>query len=204
MKCHEIAHYLNSYSLMDEDDEMRIEIEAHLLDCEYCRCKLGIDDTSLPFSQIELEHHFEQPNDISVAQVRKTVMDRIYAEELWYMPVATKSYKLSPVFRRNISIIIACCLAMLSVAMFIFVFDNRNESKQTVSAPSSGIVDIATATNDAMVTTAIYKGQFPLANLSEPFVMQVVPTFPQYYVALSLLGIMMTIFVIKWFSRSKA
>lgn len=198
MNCNEIKPYLDTYWQLDEEDPLRIEIEAHIFECEHCMCKLGYDTESISFSDFSYDQAI-----LDTTAMNKNVMDRIYAEQAWYMPIASKSYQFSKTFRRNIAIIIACCLAMFSVALFLFVFDYREETN-TTTAHVSGVVDIAKATNDSFATSAIYKGQIPVASISDPIILQVVPTFPQYYVALSLLGIIMTILVMNWFSRTKS
>lgn len=198
MNCNEIKPYLDSYWRLDEEDPLRIEIEAHIFDCEHCMCKVGYDAETFSFSDFSYD---QVVSDASA--VNKNVMDRIYAEQSWYMPIASKSYQFSKTFRRNIAIIIASCLAMFSVALFFFIFDYKKEVNTTI-AQVSGVVDIAKATNESFATLAIYKGQIPVASISDPIILQVVPAFPQYYVALSLLGIIMTILVMNWFTRTKS
>ena len=202
MKCNEIEQFIDSYLELDEDDPLRIEIEAHLFDCEHCSTILELDFSSLSLSDLSFtDADIKQTN---IDYINKHVMDRIYAEEAWYMPIVTKNYHFSRNFRRNIAMIIACCLAMFSIALFVFIFDYKEDTKSTIAANISGIVDIASAESVNLVSSNIYKGQIPVASISDPIVMQVVPTFPQYYVALSLLGIIMTILVLNWFTRTRS
>ncbi|HIW32059.1 MAG TPA: zf-HC2 domain-containing protein [Candidatus Paenibacillus intestinavium] len=202
MKCNEIEQFIDSYLELDEDDPLRIEIEAHLFDCEHCSSLLELDFSSISFSELSFaDSDIKQTN---IDYINKHVMDRIYAEEAWYMPIATKNYHFSRNFRRNIAMIIACCLAMFSIALFVFIFDYKEDTKSTIAANISGVVDIASAESVNLVSSNIYRGQIPVASISDPIVMQVVPTFPQYYVALSLLGIIMTILVLNWFTRTRS
>ncbi|URN94111.1 MAG: zf-HC2 domain-containing protein [Candidatus Pristimantibacillus lignocellulolyticus] len=202
MKCNEIEQFINSYMELDENDPLRIEIEAHLFDCEHCSSLLELDYSTISFS----EYPFDDTDikGTNIDYINKHVMDRIYAEEAWYLPIATKSYQFSRNFRRNIAMIIASCLAMFSIALFVFIFDYKEDTKSTIAANVSGVVDIANANSINLVSSNIYKGQIPVASISDPIVMQVVPTFPQYYVALSLLGIIMTILLLNWFTRTRS
>lgn len=202
MKCNEIEQFKDSYLELGEDDPLRIEIEAHLFDCEHCSSLLELDFSSISFPELSfVESDIKHMN---IDYINKNVMDRIYAEEPWYMPILTKNYHFSRNFRRNIAIIIACCLAMFSIALFVFIFDYKKEPSGIITENVSGVVEIANAENVNLVGLSIYKGQIPVTSISDPIVMQVVPTFPQYYVALSLLGLVMIVLVVHWFARTRS
>ncbi|MNW18862.1 hypothetical protein D3C71_2185930 [compost metagenome] len=48
-----------------------------------------------------------------------------------------------------------------------------------------------------------FYAEVPVASISDPFVLKVVPAFPQYYVALSLLGLVMALLTLNWLSRTR-
>jgi hypothetical protein len=131
-------------------------------------------------------------------------MERIYAEQSWLMPVPHKSYQFSKSFRRNLALIVAACMAMFATAFIVFVFDNQDGATQAEIADLSGIMDTANASGEGMVVNAGFYAEVPVASISDPFVLKVVPAFPQYYVALSLLGIIMTLLILNWLSRTRS
>lgn len=201
MNCKQVDELLHKYWQLDEENPLRIEIEAHLFDCEQCAAKLDLETIAFPVLECEestAPFSFEQSQSIS-----STVMNRIYEEESWFMPISTKRYQFTKSFRRNVSIIIASCLAMFSLALFVFVYDYYDSASSAQKTAISGLVDVANAAATTHVHTSIYSSSIPVASISEPIVMQVVPTFPQYYVALSFVGIVLTLLVMSWFTRTK-
>lgn len=201
MKCAEVEAYYKLYWKMDENDPIRVEVEAHLLECEYCANELNIQLDEIDFLKQSLHDTIVTSHDIDY--VNRQVMDRIYAEESWYIPVASKRYYFSKAFRRNIAIIVASCMAMFSLALYFFIFDYSKENLQYANTSVSGLVDIANAASDGAVKSAIYMTEIPVASISEPIVMKVVPTFPQYYVAFSLLGFILTLLLLNWLTRMR-
>lgn len=203
MNCKQVHEQLHNYWQLDEENPLRIEMEAHMLECQQCAAKLDLetaafpylayDEPTSPYSQVKTE-----------TMISNQVMKRIYEEESWFMPIATKRYQFSKNFRRNVFVMIASCLAMFTIALFTFIYDYYDHSSKSTHSPISGIVDVA---NAAVTTTAhsssIYSSSIPVASISEPIMMQIVPTFPQYYVALSFFGIVLTLLVMSWFSRTR-
>jgi len=200
MNCKQVDELLHTYWQLEEENPLRIELEAHMFECQHCAAKLDLDADSFP--AFELDELVIPENDMTSNSISSNVMQRIYDEETWFMPIATKRYQFSPSFRRNVFIIIASCLAMFSLALFIFVYDYYETSTQVSHKSISGIVDVA---NAAVTTThtSIYSSSIPVASISEPIVLQVVPTFPQYYVALSFIGILLTLLTMSWFTRTR-
>lgn len=199
MKCAEVKACYKQYWKMSEDDPVRIEVEAHLLECEFCAKELHIELDDIDFLNEAFDETIITSYDIDY--VNRQVMDRIYAEESWYMPAASKRNHFSKAFRRNIAIIIASCMAMFSLALYFFIFDYSKDSVHQANTTVSGLVDIANAASDSAVKSAIYMTEIPVASISEPIVMKVVPTFPQYYVAFSLLGFILTLLLLNWLTR---
>jgi len=202
MKCADVREHYKLFWQMNEDDPIRIEVEAHLLECEFCATELCID-----LDEIEYLHESIQDPVITsydIDYVNRQVMDRIYAEEAWYIPVASKRYHFSKKFRRNIALIVASCMAMCTLAVFLFIIDYTKENSQIANNTVSGLIDITNAaTLDGAVHTAKYMTEIPVASISEPIVMQVVPLFPQYYVVFSILGFVLTLLLMNWFTRAR-
>ena len=201
MKCEEAKAKFGSYWEMPEDDAERIELEAHLLDCEQCSGQFGFwpEDDEL-IHQLAEESSMIGPTD----HVNRAVMERIYMEQTWYMPVPSKSYHFTRTFRRNTAIIIAACMAMFASAFFVFVFDYKDVPSGEQMEQWSGLMEAANASGDNDKMTAGFYAEVPVASISDPFVLKVVPAFPQYYVALSLLGLVTALLILNWLSRTRS
>lgn len=200
MKCAEVQDKFALYWDMTEDDPDRIEMEAHLLDCRECADLFGVWEES----ELLIREYSEETMPIGPSDhVMRNVMDRIYAEQSWFMPVPSKSYQFSKSFRRNIAILIAACMAMFACAFFVFVFDYREAPSQAEMQAMTGLIDTVNASGDDVLGAAGFYAEVPVASISDPFVLQVVPTFPQYYVALSLLGLVMALLILNWLSRTR-
>lgn len=201
MNCKQVDELLSNYWQLDEEDPLRIEMEAHMFECPHCAAKLDLESAAFPildYDEPTASYTTEQTQSIT-----STVMERIYEEESWFMPISTKRYQFTKSFRRNVSIIIASCLAMFSLALFIVIYDYYETTSTVPHAKVSGLVDVANAALTNTVHTSLYSSSIPVASISEPIVMQVVPTFPQYYVALSFVGIVLTLLVMSWFTRTR-
>jgi len=199
MRCEDVQLKLNQYWEMDEEDAERIELEAHLLECEACSNLFHFWDGS-----VEVDDLFSD-EELTIGpseHVNRNVMDRIYAEQSWLLPVAQKSYHFSKAFRRNLAIVIAACMAMCATAFFFFVFEKDSGSAQAQFGQVSGLIETANASGGLVIQAGFY-AEVPVASISDPFVLKLVPSFPQYYIALSLLGIIMTLLILNWLSRTR-
>jgi hypothetical protein len=202
MKCEQAQELFGIYWDMPEDDRDRIALEQHMLDCEACAEEFRIwEDSALMIRGLSQAERI----DIPIDRVSKGVMDRIYAEESWFMPVKERTYQFSNAFRRNVAAVIASCMAMFATAFFYLVFGSTTtETSSEQVAKLTGLLDTANASSDAAAISVEFYSEVPVASISDPLVLQVVPTFPQYWVALSILGMIMTLLTINWLSRTRA
>ncbi|WP_274651632.1 zf-HC2 domain-containing protein [Paenibacillus humicola] len=201
MKCLEVQETLGVYWDLNEDDAERMAVDEHLRTCPSCREEFEIWEESerliRGFSAEEPET--EQPVD----RVNRSVMDRIYAEQSWFMPVTSRSYHFSRSFRRNVTAIIACCLAIFVCGLF-YLLSGPGDSTSTAQVQKlTGVLETANAASDNSVISADFYADVPVASISDPIILNVVPTVPQYWVALSLIGIIMTLLIMNWFSRTR-
>lgn len=200
MKCEEAQLIIGAYSELSEDDEERIELEAHLLECEECSEQFGFwHEGEDLIRQLSEETDIIGPTE----HVNRAVMERIYMEQSWYMPVPSKSYHFSKSFRRNTAILIASCMAMFACAFFIFIFDHKDATQEELQQ-LTGLMEAANASGDNEFLSAGFYAEVPVASISDPFVLKVVPAFPQYYVALSLLGLVTALLILNWLSRTRS
>lgn len=200
MKCEDVQLRYSEYWDMSEDDQERIELEAHLLDCEHCSATFGFWEESDVLKNLCAE----EPIEIGPSEhVNRAVMERIYLDESWYLPVPSKSHHFSKSFRRNTAMLIAGCMAMFACAFFVFVFDYRDAPTQEEMQKVTGLIEAANASAENAFLTAGFYAEIPVASISDPVVLKVVPTFPQYYVALSLLGLVMALLILNWLARTR-
>ncbi|WP_308639155.1 anti-sigma factor family protein [Paenibacillus silvisoli] len=199
MKCVEVQQSFGVYWDLPEDDRERKSVNEHLLTCESCREEFRIWEESE-----QLIKFFSDPsNDIGpIDHMNTGVMDRIYAEQSWYMPIPERSYRFTKTFRRNVTAIIACCMAMFVCGLF-YVLKGMGDSSSVEVAKLTGLLETANAASDSTVISADFYADVPVASISDPIVLNIVPTVPQYYVALSLLGIIITLLILNWFSRTR-
>ncbi|GLX68962.1 anti-sigma factor family protein [Paenibacillus glycanilyticus] len=200
MKCDDVQDKFDIFGILSEEDVEREAIEAHLLDCEHCTEQYRLWEESE-----ELIRKLSEEDEIVSAQmehVNRNVMDRIYAEQSWLMPVAQKNYHFTPTFRRNIAIILSACLAIFLCSFIFFVNGIEHGTSEEKMAQLTGLMDTANASGSDLVISAEF--EVPVASVSDPFVLQVVPSFPQYWVALSLLGIVMALLILNWLSRTRS
>ena len=202
MKCEQAQELFGIYWDLPEDDRDRIALETHMLNCEACAEEFRLwEDSALMIRDLSREETIIGPAD----HVSKGVMDRIYAEESWFMPVKERTYQFSNAFRKSVAAVIASCMAMFATAFFYLIFGTpqRDAASEQV-AKLTGLLDTANASSDAAAISVEFYQEVPVASISDPLVLQVVPTFPQYWVALSILGMIMTLLTINWLSRTRA
>lgn len=200
MKCDDVQNKFDVFGSFSEEDVEREAMEAHLLDCEHCTEQYRLWEESE-----ELIRMLSEEDEVVSAQmehVNRSVMDRIYAEQSWLLPVSQKSYHFSPAFRRNLAIVLAACLTIFTCTLIFFINGNENGTSEEKMAQLTGLMDTANASGSDFVISAEF--EVPVASVSDPFVLQVVPTFPQYWIALSLLGVVMSLLILNWLSRTRS
>lgn len=89
-------------------------------------------------------------------------------------------------------------LAMFGCA-FLYTAWNRFSGEE---AGASGTMDSTFAMMGE--GTGLQTVVVPVASLSDPIVLRVTPAMPEYWVALSLLGLVMMLLITNWFSRVRA
>ncbi|XEC92733.1 anti-sigma factor [Paenibacillus tarimensis] len=200
MNCHEIQDLFGIYWDLPAHDPERMAIDRHLQQCKSCAEEFQIWEKSESLIRDLSDETFEiGPID----HVNRDVMDRIYTEESWFMPVSERNYQFSASFRRNVAAIIACCLAMFVCGFVYLLFGEQAGSSATQIVKVSGLLDTVNANEGISVVSSSFYNEVPVASISDPVVLKVVPTIPQYWVALSMLGIIMTLLILNWLSRTR-
>ncbi|WP_019534045.1 anti-sigma factor family protein [Paenibacillus ginsengihumi] len=210
MKCRDVQELLGMYWDLPETDLRRQAVNEHTKHCSQCSEEFDIwlESTMLIQSAVVDEEPFEAAGERSISS---SVMKRIYEDESWRLPVADRMYRFSYKLRRNVTAVIAACLAI-----FIFTFAvsligpqgtdsggidsavfGRIGDPVVIAAGQSGSMNAY-----AMPTTAVAS----LKGFNDPIKMKVGPirTVKDYLLFVSLLGFTSTLLIMNWLSRTRS
>ncbi|MDP5273817.1 anti-sigma factor family protein [Chengkuizengella axinellae] len=187
MNCKEAQESFALYWDLPENDFKRIKIDQHLKTCSSCSEEFDVWEKSRDFIHMtssfedEHEHTFQSNQNIS-----SSVMDRIYMEESWKVPIQDRIYSFSFKFKRNVTFLISFCFAIFVTSLFLSLTNNFQTDTAESVVPQSGIVTVA--------------------SINDPLPVQLVvdPSFPNYLIVLSLLGLIGTILILNWFTRIRS
>lgn len=196
MKCEEVSEWLGAYRDLPEMSPERLALESHIAGCPDCKeeFRLWEESTEL-IRQLPLIEDAARANDVS-SRINRDVMNRIYAEQSWFMPAVRKTYTFTNGFRMKIAVMLAGLLTLFGTA-FLYTAWNR------ISGGDNRFVGVMEATNAIAIdnNSGIQTMLVPVASLSDPIVLAVTPAMPEYWVALSLFGMIMMLLILNWFSR---
>ncbi|CAM4288803.1 MAG: zf-HC2 domain-containing protein [Paenibacillus macerans] len=196
MNCREAQELFGLMRDLPEQHPQRIELERHLLGCEFCNTEYHYWRESMDMLQyIPIEVTEEQAE-----AVNRKVMDRIYAESPWLAPDVKAGVTRG--YRRRI---IGWAASFLVVFLCSFIFLLVDHSGQPeASQPATGILPTAVAAPDAKTSEPM---SFTLPSISpgivEPFAAQMGPAYPQYWMLLSMAGMLLALISWKGIRRSK-
>ncbi len=176
---------------LPEHHPQRKMLEWHILGCESCAAEYQIWTESLDAVQaLPIEVSEEQAESVN-----RRVMDRIYAESPWLAPdIRDKGYARR--IRRRVTLWSACFLAVFLFSTLLFFIGGTLEQKEA-NKPATGIVPAAVVSADTEISGDF---TFKLPTVSrgvvEPFVVQLGPAYPQYWMLLSMAG--MALALVSW------
>lgn len=194
---------------LPNDDLRRTAVDEHIATCAECAEEFQIWEEStilIRTSAIENELPDYEP------MVSSKVMNRIYEDESWRIPVTERMYTISYKLRRNLTAVFALFLALFVFSfLFAIVYDGTPQS--TMAAADNSLYDLQAP--QAMKSTGAesmngHKMVDAVASLNpsfmEPLRFQVGPihSYPHYLLVVSILGLIATIIVMNWLSRTKA
>lgn len=197
MKCDEVQELFSGYWDVCEGEPMRLAVDAHLMHCEICREEFRLwEESEAMIRTLSESEQLAGPVD----HVNRAVMDRIYAEQTWFMPVYHKTYQFTRTFRRNAAIAVASCMAMFATALLVLIFNHYRTTAETTQM--TGLIEPVNASEGGGFATSYY-ADVPVASISDPLVLEVVPAYPQYWIALSILGLIMAMLMLNWLARTR-
>jgi hypothetical protein len=201
MKCDQAQEWFGLVWDLPEDDPERLIFEAHLAECDRCAEEFRIwEESETMLRRLQIADAEQDPDE----RINRSVMERIYEEDFWLLPVKDRTYRWSESFRRGVAAAMACCLAMF-VCAFVYMAIGSPEKEATDAqiAKLTGMLDTISSIDGAEPISVEFYQDMPVASISGPVVLTVVPTYPQYWIALSILGMIMTLLTINWFARTK-
>jgi len=196
MKCEEAAEWFGIYRDLPEDSADKLAVDLHVRGCRECEEEFRLwEESALLIHDFPLN---DDPDEvpISSARVNQSVMDRIYTEQSWYMPATRRTYAFSFVFRKRIAGVLAALLTLFVCGFLYTAFGG--------SSDNSGKLESASAFAASHQYGGSLRFEIPSASLSDPFVLNVSPSLPEYWIAFSIVGMIMTLLILNWFSRVRS
>jgi hypothetical protein len=200
MKCEEAGEWFGIYQDLSEDSAERLAVDLHVQECNECMKEFCMWQESALLIQ-ELPMNDEQQDEpIATEWVNQNVMNRIYSEQSWYLPTVRRTYSFSFAFRRRVAGILAALLALFVCGFLYTAFGHTSG----LNGYGSGVMETANVFSSSHQIGDSVHLEVPVASLSDPIMLNVIPTMPEYWVALSLLGMIMILLILNWFSRIRS
>ncbi|WP_231571078.1 anti-sigma factor family protein [Gordoniibacillus kamchatkensis] len=206
MKCSEIQELFGLYWDLPNDDLRRQAVDKHIDHCSACAEEFQFwKETGDLIRMATTDDVPEEPYPIS-----RKVMDRIYEDETWRIPVAERMYAISFKMRRNLTAVIAFCLALFMFSfLFSLVYEDRS-APQAGDTPVFGLQAPQVISASAKSSSMDGHTMTAMASIGQPMIEPLkyhvgpIDSYSHYLLALSILGIICTMLIMNWFSRTKA
>jgi len=208
MKCNDIQELFGVYWDLPNDDLRRAAVDKHIATCLSCAEEFRIwEESTLLIRTATIE---DELPDYEPA-VSNKVMDRIYQDETWRVPVTERIYSISYTLRRNLTAVIAFCLALF-IFSFLFAVVYNGEPQSTIASADNSIFDMEAPQALKSNTTESMNGHKmvdAVASLNpsfmEPLRFHVGPihSYPHYLLVISILGLICTMLIMNWLSRTQ-
>ncbi|MGG0822879.1 zf-HC2 domain-containing protein [Paenibacillus turicensis] len=199
MNCDETRELFGLISDLPPDHPERVAFNWHIMSCESCAAEYAIWQESLEIIQ-DYAHEvtYEQGEAIN-----RSVMARIFAERDSLADALETGTPTTRGFRSRLAMWAAGCFIVFICSSLFFVFSNSTGQSDKITS-QTGILPAAVATTGVDSTGAI---SVNLSNVSRgivaPFVAQIGPTYPQYWMILSIAGMGLVLFSWKGLRRIK-
>ncbi|WP_058303849.1 anti-sigma factor family protein [Gorillibacterium timonense] len=206
MNCSQAEEMLGVYFDLPEGDSRRAEVEEHIRECPACAEEFHLweESSSLIQSGALLDEMEPLPESVS-----SQVMARIYQDESWRIPASERTYSMPYKTRRNLFAVIALCLALFSVS-FYYSLSHPPRAEQAAPAEHSALFGFhqtaSYSPDDRTDVDTLSKSAVASSNsfFIEPAKLGPIREAPNYWLAVSLMGLMSTLLTMNWFARTKA
>lgn len=200
MRCDEAAEWFGIYRDLPEDSPERLAVDLHVSNCNECATEFRIWEESAQLLQALPTSESLQEERVTAQWINCNVMNRIYSEQSWYMPAVRRTYSFSYSFRRKVAGLLAALLALFVCGFLYTSFDRANG----LTGDFAGVMETADAFAESRQLSGSVHVDVPVASLSDPIMLHVSPAMPEYWLVMSMLGTIMTLLILNWFSRVRS
>lgn len=202
MKCSEVQELLPLYWDLPDDDWNKKQVDVHLKQCPVCTADFKIWEDSRQLITAQFPEIDPAPN----GQISKKVMDRIYSDESWRIPIPERMYSFSYRLRRNLNVVISFCLALFTISLVYSLLETSAEADYSSEMTRFVPVAVALIDDDWVSIQSSSMQGVPVASIHDPIVWRINPaeSYPDYLLVVSIIGFIATILVLSWLSRVKS
>lgn len=202
MRCHDVQQLFGLYWDLPRTDLRRTAVDEHIRRCHTCAEEFEIWEESLKLISYSGDQDVELEPSRSIST---SVMERIYRDEAWRVPIVDRVYSLSRAMKLRISAVIGLCLMLfLSGLLFAIAADEPEQAAYTFRP---GVVPIMSAQDsDSGVKLALFSEEIPTASITAPLVidMKTADSDPDFMIVVSILGVVLSLLIMNWLSRLRA
>ncbi|MFC5403794.1 anti-sigma factor family protein [Cohnella soli] len=196
MRCEEAGEWFGIYRDLPEQSEERLAVDLHVAGCPQCAEEFRMwEESALLIHELPMNDAEEEI--VSSEWVNRNVMNRIYEEQSWFMPTVRHSYSFTFAFRKKIAGALAALFALFVGGFLYMIYDRSTDGGRT----SSDLLDSASVFSTSHQSGGSVHFDVPMASLSDPIMLNVSPAAPEYWIAFSIVGMIMTLLILNWFSR---
>jgi hypothetical protein len=209
MKCDDIQELFGNYFDLPEDDLRRKCVDEHILRCRDCaeEFEIWLESTNL-IRSINVTSQMTRKSP----PIADRVMSRIYEDESWRIPVTDRIYQIPYKLRRNLTAIIALCLAVFLVSFLFNLVYPSHAVRSAEEVSPSGFNQVASAAGvisgqEVVSAKRVFSSATAVASTSELIVEPIKLSYihtPNYWLAISLLGLISALLTMNWLSRTRS
>jgi predicted anti-sigma-YlaC factor YlaD len=204
MNCSEAQELFGIYFDLHPDDSRRVRADVHIRSCEACAEEFRLWEESRDLIRFVQEDKTAVPEP---ARISGSVMDRIYRDESWRIPVSEKMYAIPYKLRRNLIAVIAFCLALFAVSFVYTLLGHPGAAKMAEHSPHIGSVISPINISAEDKTAAPDLGPTAVASVGNtmfaPVKLGTINKSPDYWLVLSLVGLTSALLIMNWLSRTR-
>lgn len=207
MKCSSIQELFGIYFDLPKNDLRRVCVDEHIRRCTGCRAEFGIWKDSTELIRLAKD---EPASSLQSSTIAGKVMDRIYAEDLWTLPLSNRIYSIPYKLRRNLSAFISFCFVLFVLSFFFALIDgNRGQGEETRHAQYGFTQTVHASSGTTEDSLHIHTApQVALASagpmMIKPVKIGLIQTAPDYFLILSILGMIAALLIKNWLSRIRS
>lgn len=201
MNCKDVQELFGLYRDLPEGDLRKTAVDEHIPRCKNCSEEFRIWEES---AELIKHTNFEDVDSVPKVSISASVMDRIYQDESWRLPVTERAYSLTRQMKYRISAVIGLCLALFISSLIFSITSESSKVEAYTFRP--GVVPVSAQTADNGIQFALFSEEIPIASLSAPIVLDMgtANSYPDYLVIVSILGVISSLLFMNWLSRLRA